>query len=55
MLCPLCEKPVKTSLEGVDKEGVLVYHLECLKRTPGIIEARKQAQLVQPERVSHDG
>ena len=46
-VCSICGK---LTMSGVDYEDADVYHMECLKHSPKMIETREITQKYAPER-----
>jgi hypothetical protein len=51
LTCPICGKP---TISGIDNEGALVYHLECLKQSDKITAVRQYTQTKFPEKAKKD-
>lgn len=52
MNCPICGKPVDV---GVAYSGAEVYHLDCAKYAPMMVETRKFVQSAFPDKVAKNG
>lgn len=52
MNCPICGKVVDIGIEYGDAD---VYHLECIKYAPMMVETRKFVQSAFPDKVAKNG